>query len=120
MLLTLLSGRNYYGSSTAGLIKSMLSIAKTYKIVKGEVDSATETDTPAKSNNLMSSSQYLLGTKLQLKWVYVLLTFCVLYPLMVLACMGLPTWWNVFSLNGIKNYQVTVSITPIISFLYII
>ena len=119
MLLTLLSGRNYYGTSTTGLIKSLLSIARTYKIVKGEVDSAAETDTPAKSNNLMASSQFLV-TKLQLKWVYVLLTFCVFYPLMVLACMGLPTWWNVFSLNGIKTYQVTVSITPIFTFLYII
>jgi hypothetical protein len=30
-----------------------------------------------------------------------------LYPLMLIACMSLPTWWNGFSKYGIQSYEVS-------------
>ncbi len=40
------------------------------------------------------------------RWFLIALTFGVLYPIFVVACMGLPTWWDNFTRNSIKDYQV--------------
>ena len=40
--------------------------------------------------------------------IFIALLFLVLYPILILACTLLPTWWNNFSRLKIQQYQMSV------------
>ena len=49
------------------------------------------------------------STRSSLYFALMIAVFLVMYPILIFACMALPTWWNNFTPNSIQNYR---SINP--------
>jgi hypothetical protein len=64
-------------------------------------------------NKQLNSGRFHVTGKLSsgAKAVIVASVLVILYPLIIAACMIMPTWWNLFTWSGINYYQALIPST---------
>ena len=58
---------------------------------------------------LVSSSSSVNNKKSSLYFILMIAVFMIMYPILIFACMALPTWWSGFTPSSIQGYR---SINP--------
>lgn len=53
----------------------------------------------------LSSVTERTGRPVERSYIITMVVLLVLYPLLILACVSLPTWWAYFTINAIRSYQ---------------
>lgn len=68
-------------------------------------------DSSTRTSRFSSSMRTLRASKSSQKknwekWTIIGLSLGILYPLLFIACITLPTWWNSFTRDKIEAYEV--------------
>jgi hypothetical protein len=74
---------------------------------KSSIGIRTDSAVQSPSSTLIEIIAKKYGTiSMWTKTIILCFVFIGFYPIMIFACMLLPTWWNGFTFHGIKAYQM--------------